>query len=848
MFRLKFTTLLLSLTASAPVVFGQTEEEKKENDPIDSLETNTPVFITTLEDLDQSASSSLNNSSFLQASRDVFAATAGFNFSAARFRIRGYDSDLNTIMVNGIPMNDLSTGWGQWYKWGGLNDVTRYSETKPWLTSNPYHFGGIGGYSNIDATATGMRKGTRISYALTNRAYNHRFMASHASGMQANGWAYAFSVSGRYAYEGYVDGTFYEAFSYYGAVKKEFNPNNSLNLTIIGAPTNRGKSSIATQETYDLVGNNFYNSYWGYQTLPDGNQIKRNSRIQKSHMPIIALNHDWKINDTKGLKSAAFVSFGKNGQTRLNWYDAADPRPDYYKNLPSYYYGINDLDNARLLEQRWASGEAAQLDWDQFYFANSKNLYTQTDVNGVSGNNVTGNRAKYIIENQWNNQLVTGFNSVFNHKLGDLTLHHGIFYQMQRNHVYKTMEDLMGADYWVDVDQFAEQTFLDPNAAQTNTETPNRLIYEGDEFGWNYMIYHSKTEIFNQAEYTMGKFDLYAALNLSHFAFWRDGLYRNGLFPDNSYGKSEVQSFFNYAVKGGANYKINGRQFITINGAFMTQAPDSRNAYISPRTRDFTAPTLENEVIYTGDVNYLLKYPKLKMRLTYYYTERKNVLWSRSFYHDEYRSFVNYVMEGVDYLNQGVEFGVDANIVGGLNANAVVAYGQYLYNSRPTASIYVDNSAEELASGKVIYLRNYKVGGMPQKAATIGLKYSGKKYWFAGANFNYFADIYLDPNPDRRTEEAVAGYIESDPQYLNTIQQTKLNNGYTVSMFAGKSFKISNYYLNINVNVNNLLNNTNFVTGGFEQLRYDSQNIDKFPPKIGYLYGLNYFVMATLRF
>ena len=101
---------------------------------------------------------------------------------------------------------------------------------------------------------------------------------------------------------------------------------------------------------------------------------------------------------------------------------------------------------------------------------------------------------------------------------------------------------------------------------------------------------------------------------------------------------------------------------------------------------------------------------------------------------------------------------------------------------------------------------------------------------------------------DRRTEEALAGIVESDPQYSEILDQTKLANGYSVSLFAGKSFKISNYFLNINVNINNLTNNKQFVTGGFEQLRYDPQNISKFPPKIGYMYGLNYFVMATLRF
>jgi len=205
-------------------------------------------------------------------------------------------------------------------------------------------------------------------------------------------------------------------------------------------------------------------------------------------------------------------------------------------------------------------------------------------------------------------------------------------------------------------------------------------------------------------------------------------------------------------------------------------------------------------------------------------------------------------MQGVNTLNQGIEFGIDGTIVGGLSGNAVVAYGQHLYTNQPKATVYVNNSAEVLATDKVIYLRNYKVGGMPQSAYSFGLKYSGKKYWFAGANFNYYADIYLDPNPDRRTEEALAGIVESDPQYSQIIDQTKLENGYSVSLFAGKSFKISNYFLNINVNINNLTNNQKFVTGGFEQLRYDPQNINKFPPKIGYMYGLNYFVMATLRF
>ena len=137
--------------------------------------------------------------------------------------------------------------------------------------------------------------------------------------------------------------------------------------------------------------------------------------------------------------------------------------------------------------------------------------------------------------------------------------------------------------------------------------------------------------------------------------FYREGLFQTGLFPDNSLGKSETKNFLNYAVKGGATYKISGRQYITANAAFLTEAPTSRSAFISPRTRNVTVNDLKNETIYTADINYILRYPNLKMRLTYYYSERKDAVWSRSFYHDEYNSFINYVMQDVDYFHQGIE-------------------------------------------------------------------------------------------------------------------------------------------------------------------------------------------------
>ena len=55
-----------------------------------------PTFTISMEDLED-ASEEQDVSGLLQSSKDVFSSIAGYNFSAARFRARGYDS--KTILL-----------------------------------------------------------------------------------------------------------------------------------------------------------------------------------------------------------------------------------------------------------------------------------------------------------------------------------------------------------------------------------------------------------------------------------------------------------------------------------------------------------------------------------------------------------------------------------------------------------------------------------------------------------------------------------------------------------------------------------------------------------------------------
>jgi hypothetical protein len=132
---------------------------------------------------------------------------------------------------------------------------------------------------------------------------------------------------------------------------------------------------------------------------------------------------------------------------------------------------------------------------------------------------------------------------------------------------------------------------------------------------------------------------------------------------------------------------------------------------------------------------------------------------------------------------------------------------------------------------------------------SAGVKYFSSSYIYGGASINYYDDIYLDLNPDRRTAEAVANFEVGHPEREVVLNQERLPSAYTIDAYIGKSWRIDyKYFISVNFSVNNILNNQNFAFGGFEQYRYDPLDINKFPPKYFYLYGRQYYLNLSFRF
>jgi hypothetical protein len=842
-------TILLNVNAPevvVPMISLKLKEELTEKANTDAIPT------VSLGEDDLKGDGSQNVSSVLSASRDVFLSTASFVFSSSRFRIRGYENENFSTYMNGIPMNDLEDGGTWWGAWGGLNSVMYNRENQIGLSANVTAFGGLGGTYSLDSRASKQRKQLQVSYASTNRNYRHRLMATYATGILKGGWSLALAGSRRWAQEGYVPGTFYDGYSYFASLEKLFNGNkHSLSLTAFGAPTKSGRSNASVQEMYDIAGTNYYNPYWGFQ-----NGKKRNSSVGNTFQPQFILTHEWKINNNSNWITAVGFSFGKRKVSALDWNNAPDPRPDYYRYLPSY---VEDPALAALVEKNLRDNEGArQIDWAKLYEANAQSNETIENVDGIAGNNVTGKRSRYIILDRVGDQKKFDFNTVYNTTLTDfLSITAGATYQMQITENYLQVKDLLGGDFYVDINQFAERDFPDSaSLAQNDLRNPNRILKEGDKYGYDYVVNVHQARAWAQTMFKFNKIDFFLTGEFSYTGYWRNGKFQNGLFPDNSFGNSEKKNFYNGAVKGGVTYKINGRNYLFANGAFLTRAPYFDNAFVSIRTRNVYAPGLQNEQIYSVEGGYQFRSPNFKAKALMYYTQFNNGTKTLNYYHDDYRTFVNYTMTNIDARHWGAELALDAKIYKGFSASAVLSIGRYQYTDRPEATVTQDNNATTL-SNETVYLKNFNIGGTPQLASSLGLKYNSPQFWFVNLNLNYYDWMWLEASPVRRTEAGVELVDPSSDNWSKIVKQERLKGQFTMDLFAGYSWRMNNQikslkrplYLVFNLGVSNITNNKKFITGGYEQLRFDfiEKRADKFPPKYFYSYGTTYFASITFR-
>ena len=782
------------------------------------------------------------------ASDNVYYNATNYNFSVMRFRMRGYNSEYNTMYINGVPFNDLARGRFNYSTLGGMNRAFRNRTNTVGLQVSDYGFGDIGGSSNISTITSQYAPGFNGSVAYTNANYMLRAMAMYSTGINSHGWGATIAAVGRYADEGIIPGTFYNSGGLFLSLEKQFGTTHSLVLTAFGAPTQRATSSATYLEAYELADNNLYNPNWGWQ---DGK--KRSARIVESFDPTVMLN--WLYNPKKGtsLNTGAVARWVNYSSSALNWRNAADPRPDYYRYLPFYFDVFNDDQQAAdLYRDRWQHSESfRQINWDNLYQTNYLN-----NLANANGTNATPMGSSYIQEARHSNQFNFIFNTLLNHRISPtLALQAGASFNFTRAHYYKTIRDLLGGEFWLDTDTYAERDFPDnPTVAENDLNNPGRTVGKGDTFGYNYYINAIQARLWLQNTLTLPHWDVNYGLSMSYTQFVRDGKMRNGRAPENSYGKGQTHRFDNAGVKVGATYKIDGRNFIMLNGEYETRAPLFEFSYISPRIRD-NAGDLKNERVASFDLSYVWNYRRFRGTIGGFWTEMYDQTERTSFYDDNLSTFVNYMLRGVRTCYKGIELGMAFKITPSLTATVAGTIASYRYKNRPTGTRSVENGSLP-DSTTTVYLKNYRISGTPQKAVNVGLDWAAPHQWYFGINASWMGDSYVSLAPVRHEEFPNLWAQYTDPAELDAklreiTNQEKLKDAFVLNVSVGKVIYLTrSMSLNLNLNVDNVLNNRDIMTSGYQQGRFDytNYNIKKYPNKYYYAQGIKVFFNVGVRF
>ena len=757
------------------------------------------------------------NVTIVSSNRNVYASEVGYRFSPARFKYRAFGSRYNDIHINGNPVNDAERGEFRYSFVGGLNNQTRSQESALPFEDNVFSMSGMGGSNNYNFRPSSFATGQRASIAGANRNYNTRLMYTYNTGVREDGWAFTASLTYRWGNGiGFVEGTSYNSLSYFLGAEKLINEQHSLSFVTWGNPTERGTQAASTDEMYWIANDRLYNSVWGYQ---DGK--KRNSRIVKDFAPAALLTWDWKMDATTKLVTSLLGKYAKYSSSRLNYNNASNPSPDYYSGMPSYYFDVYapyDGDRDLTAQANWQAAydflasakENRQVQWDKMYYANRM----------VS---LQGGDAMYYLQRYHDDQLSLSLSSYLDKELTrNSRLHGGLQLSTNKGLHYQTMDDLLGATHFHNTNTYVVKNYgEDGQEAQYDLNHPNQAVGEGDRFGYDYNIFVNKAQLWGGYSLDYRKAHIFVNARMAGTTMQREGKMRNGLAPENSYGKSKTARFLDGGAKAGLHLNLGQGHALMLGGGYELKTPAARTAFQAAQINNDFVRNLKNEKVLSAEVGYQLKNAFVQANLNAYYSHLGDVTEQSMYYMDDRRSFTYVSLSGIEKEYYGVELGLNFKVTDWLNIKAIGTMSEAKYVNNADVSYMLSEDGRTYYDK--VHNEGMREGCTPLTAASLDLSYHANG-WYIDLIGNYYDRIYLYYTPVTRYEGRLKYNNDGTAKDYSSIpDQAKGHGGFMLDASIGRQFYLHHgRRIGFNLMLTNILNNMSIVTGGREQSRTDT--------------------------
>ena len=681
----------------------------------------TPVAVSTIDQ--REIQEKLGNQEFpeiMRSTPSTYATKQGGGFGDARINIRGFDARNTATLINGVPVNDMENGWVYWSNWAGLADVTRSMQVQRGLGASKLALPSLGGTINILTKTTDAEKGGNV-YVNTGNDNYLKFGTTLSTGLSENGWASTISLA-KTAGDGYVDGTGFEAYSYYLNISKRLTDNQHLSFSIFGAPQWHGqRTSMHSIETFKNSKSGIrYSSDWGYNE-GDIYYLRKNFY----HKPQAILNHFWNINENAHLMTAVYASIGQGGGT--------GPYGNSDKFYSDSYLRDEQIDYDRIVNENIAAGNAG---------------------------------AESIMRASMNEHAWYGILSNFETNItNEIIFSAGIDGRYYKGKHYRKVTDLLGGEF-----------FLDDGVDVNN---PNKIVTEGDKIAYHNDGLVSWGGGYLTGEYTTGNLSAFLSGSASikgykridYFNYFSDNLIdqiNNDAALEQQFiddlGESDFnramegretdwQSFFGYVFKGGANYNLTETMNIFLNTGYFERQPDFDAIflnYINNINED-----AENEKVFNIELGYGFQNRFVKAQANIYHTLWQDKTFTRSYSEevDGVTTFYNANILGVEALHQGIELEARFRPIEKLNIDVMATFGNWRWNN-DVENVAIFDEDQNFLDSINVYIKDVHVGDAAQTKLFLGVSYELIPNLKAGMDFYHFDNLFASFDPvDRDSQE-----------------------------------------------------------------------------------------------
>lgn len=722
----------------------------------------------------------LGNSEFVEVLKytpGVHANKQGGGWADSEIFMRGFDNSNISILINGIPVNDMETGMLYWSNWASLSDVTSFMQTQRGIGANKISAPSVGGSINIVTKGANASKGGSVSFSLGNDGFQKTIFNIN-TGLTNNGWA--LSLLGSYNLgKGYAQGTDFNVYNYYFNITKIINNNHQLNLLAFGAPQKHYmRSNALTSSEWEKIRTQYnlgskwreYNPDYGF--AKNGN--RKTSDYNSYHKPMITLSHIWSIDEKSNLSTKAYVSFGRG-------------------------YSLSGKANSDIYsEYDWFGSDYGILN---MIFRKENGTFDYAMIEDINAKSKNG--SEMIMTKVEGNQDWYGLISTYNNRFWNcIDWFIGMDLRYYKSLHKNTISDLFGGEYYIDPARKGVDINNNPQATEA---WKLQHLYVGDAVYRDYDSHIMQEGIFGQAEYSNNSINTFISAALNYSSYWRyDRLYNSG-----RNAKSKTIGFWGGYLKSGINYIIDKSHNIYLNIGFNSKIPQFKSgAFMSANTSNVINKLAKNEKSITLETGYSWNNNLYSFAINAYYTKwLDKSMTKKGNLKEQY--YIN--MTGVNSKHLGLEMEFISRPAHWIEAGTMISLGSwkwdsdnvkgYAYNIYGQA-INGDGTITEPGSPNHIWakinMKNIHIGGSAQTTAAVNVTFKPFSGFRIGGGYTYFDRNYA--------YYSLSGSSLKLGQELYVVEPWEIPSYGNLELWSSYKFRIGKMNATISGQINNLLN------------------------------------------